>query len=230
MTLGELRLRLRERLDDNVAPYLWSDAELNSFLNQAVDEACVRARLIVDSTSAEVTPIAITAGVNQYPIHRSVFYIDRIYDTGSKCEVLKAGHDDLDERYPQWLDAEGSPAKFMLDLNFYHVPGDEEHTHKLTLFPKPDVDTTLQLTVFRLPLEPMASDGDTPELPSFFHPDLLHWACHLALLKQDADTDSASRSERYALKFETAFGPKPDASMVEFRRKKRPKRVIARWL
>ena len=180
MTLGELRSALRSRLADVSPDYLWSDAELNSFLNQATDEACIRARLIVDSTSVVVTSIAVAAGVNQYPIHKSVFFIDRAFDLGSKRELTKIGHDEMDEKFLKWPDDTGIPTRFLLDMNYYHVPGAEEHTHKMTIYPTPLASSTIQLTVFRLPLEAMESDGDTPEIPTHLHPDLLHWACHLA--------------------------------------------------
>lgn len=230
MNLGELRLALRSRLDDTIVEYLWSDSELNRYLNEATNEACLRARLLVDSTSAAVTPITVTAGVSQYPVHKSVFYIDRVFHTGSKRELQKIGHDELDEKFMKWPDDNGVPTKFLMDMNYYHVPGEDDHTHRLTIYPTPLENSTLQLTVFRLPLEAMESDGDVPELPPHAHADLLHWACHLAYLKRDTDTENLGRAQMYAQLFEQSFGPKPDAYITEYRRKKRAKRVIARWL
>jgi len=95
MTLGELRAALRSRLDDTTRDYLWSDAELNAYLNQAVDEACLRAQLGLDSTTSVATSIAAQAGVSKYPLHASVIYVERVQDTSSgivRIPVKSATH------------------------------------------------------------------------------------------------------------------------------------------
>lgn len=229
MTLGELRTALRWRLDDSAAPYLWPDEELNSYINQAVDEACFRARLNIDSSSAAVTPVVVTAGVAEYALHSSIIDVLRVWDNVDNHKLIKTGFDELDQLYPSWPSHEGPLMKYVLDLNYYHATGDEDQTHRLTIYPKPAKDTTLSLTVYRLPLEPMASDGDVPEIPRQYHSDLLHWAAHLAYLKRDADTSDPNKARDAMQLFEIAFGEKPGAVILEHRRKYGARRVISRW-
>jgi hypothetical protein len=63
MTGQELVAALREsRLDDTAPPYLWSDTELLRFLNYAEVQACRRAHLIIDWTTANDSGTAATAG------------------------------------------------------------------------------------------------------------------------------------------------------------------------
>ena len=63
MTGKELVLALREsRLDDVAPPYLWPDAELLRYLNYAEVQACRRAQLIIDWTTASDAGTAATAG------------------------------------------------------------------------------------------------------------------------------------------------------------------------
>lgn len=230
MTLGELRLALRARIDDTLPDYLWSDAELNSFINQATDEACIRARLNVDSTSPAVTSIVVTAGVSKYPLHKSIFYVDRVFDNGMVRELVRTSHQDLDEKFIKWPTHTAAPTHFLLDMNYYHATGEAEQTHLLTIYPIPVANSTISLTVFRLPLVAMSLDTDIPEVPAYLHADLLHWAAHLAYLKRDTDTEDLGRSTMYTDLFEKAFGAKQDARITEFRRKTRPKRVVPRWL
>lgn len=72
MTLDELRALCRSLADDTVAPYLWSDAEWDQFLNEAEREACIRARLIEDDSTAAVTRVVITTARRRYPLHPSI--------------------------------------------------------------------------------------------------------------------------------------------------------------
>ncbi len=53
MTGQELVTHLRESvLDDNTTPYLWTDSELLRYLNYSEVQACRRAHLIIDGTTA----------------------------------------------------------------------------------------------------------------------------------------------------------------------------------
>lgn len=61
MTLTQLISLARTFLRDKREPYFWTDEELTEFLNSAVEEACVRARLL-ESTLI----IPVTAGDDAY--------------------------------------------------------------------------------------------------------------------------------------------------------------------
>ena len=53
MNVGQFIERFRRDRKDEASPYLWSDAEIaDDYLNDAVEEACQRADLIEDATSA----------------------------------------------------------------------------------------------------------------------------------------------------------------------------------
>lgn len=63
MTGQELVTHLRESiLDDAAPPYLWQDTELLRYLNYAEVQACRRAHLIIDGTTANDNGTAATAG------------------------------------------------------------------------------------------------------------------------------------------------------------------------
>ena len=53
MTLAQLIAQFRREADDAVAHYLFSDAAVTDWLNEAVDEACVRSLLIHDVSARQ---------------------------------------------------------------------------------------------------------------------------------------------------------------------------------
>jgi hypothetical protein len=68
MNILDLRAAARLRLEDTVGPpYLWDDAELDGYINQAEREACERAKLIEDDSpllaAVAVTGIVRTTGL-----------------------------------------------------------------------------------------------------------------------------------------------------------------------
>lgn len=92
-TLSQLIEECREELDDDVAPYLWSDAVLTRHLNEAVEEACIRARLLVESGRPEICHINLEPGRADYTLIG-----DRVfYSNSSSCGVL-----DIDLQVHSW--------------------------------------------------------------------------------------------------------------------------------
>jgi hypothetical protein len=67
MTLAQLLSLARIRLRDHLTPYFWDDATLTEFINSAVNEACLRARLLRSNVTLAVTP-----GVDTYVIPYTV--------------------------------------------------------------------------------------------------------------------------------------------------------------
>lgn len=228
MNLGELRTAARLRLDDTEQDYLWSDDELNSFINEAVNEACIRARLNIDSTTPDVAEVNVIADTSQYELHDSVFFIERAYLETTKRALSKTSFHELDLMDPAWQDNTGDPTHYIMDVD--HFTTDGALSNRLTLYPSPVKDEVLRLTTYRLPLEDMVLDADEPEIPRFHHSYLVDWACFRAYAKQDADTLSVDRALRFEQEFERRFGPRPEARRIEWQRKQRPKRVISRWL
>ena len=228
MDLAAIRTTTRQRLDDAVGPsYLWSDAELDEFANEAVTEACIRARLNTDSSS-EAAKVNVIAGIAAYPLHASVLFIERAYLDTSAIALSKTSFHELDELSGTWPTESGTPTQYIQDMDHASAAGTLEN--RLTLYPIPTVTETLSLTVYRLPMVEMSSDGDEPEIPPHLHLNLVDWMCHRAYMKGDADTLDTGKALVFERRFEKRFGPRPSARLVEWRRKQRPKRVTGRWL
>ncbi len=125
MTGKELIANLRESiLDDAAPPYLWSDTELLRFLNYAEVQACRRAHLIIDGTTANDNGTAATAGTfGQKPlctltlIAGQAFYLlsPKILQI-KRCQLRSmayplngpVSYSDMDERLSGWLGTSGT--------------------------------------------------------------------------------------------------------------------------
>lgn len=202
MTLGELICALRtERLDDTAEPFGWSDDELTAYLNDAQDEACRRARLLIDSSTAAICSIAITATKTLYALDPRVIFVRRAKLASRSKPLRFSSYLDLDEQCPGWEDRTGTVEILVTDFE----------TGKLRTYRTPTGADTLKLTVVRTALAPMATGDDEPEIAPRFHRSLIEWACYRAYSKQDVDALDAKKAERALAEFEREFGPKSPA-------------------
>lgn len=71
MNLAAIRKEARYRLKDNGKPHFWPDEWLDSYINEAEQEACIRARLIEDDSS-EAARLDISTDEKRYVLHQSV--------------------------------------------------------------------------------------------------------------------------------------------------------------
>lgn len=207
MTLSELIAQLRIELDDTEEDYLWSDAELTRYLNEAEKEACRRARLIIDSSNVEVTVIDVDAGDPVCDVDPRVIRILEAVPTWDNRPLRRTTMQELNLQEPTWRDrVDARPQHYIADYA----------TNQIRIFPIPSVTGQLRLRVYRIPLEDMAAEVDEPEIKPMYHEKLIHWAKHRAYLKKDADTlDKQASAEALAM-FEAEFGTAKSAWSEEF--------------
>ena len=62
MELRELIRRFRVESNDKVVPYFIEDDDVIAWLNDAVNEACIRGRLLYESQNNDVCKIAVLTG------------------------------------------------------------------------------------------------------------------------------------------------------------------------
>lgn len=231
MNLGDIRGEARILLDDTVPDgngnYLWSDAELNLYINKAVDEAAERAFLIVDSTTPECCRIAVTAGNATYPVHDSVLRIERVYDSTNQQVLSDTDFRTLDDSGQLWDTVTNKPTHYIFGINHYGL--DDDNNHTITLYPVPNAGLTLNLTVFRTTIDNLITDFDIPEIPGRRHFDLIDWVLSLAYMKRDVDTFDPNKSAQHADKFAQNFGIKKSARWNELHRSQRRIRTRAAY-
>lgn len=194
MTLGELIARCRSEAADVTDPYLWSNQEWTAWLNEAENEACIRARLIED----EDIVAAVTAGDAHIAIPPRAFAVTRgaIAGVGNLDLVDRHGLDLSESR--NWQEETGDPRKAYRSGN------------TLRLFPIPTADGTAVITAFCTPDRQMDDDDDAPQIDARMHHYLVEWALRRAYRKPDVDTFDPAAADRHEAEFTSVFGPRPD--------------------
>ena len=223
MKVADFITEFRETVADNAEPFFWSSEIIVRYLNEAVQEACERAKLIEDRSTPAVCSITLQAGVSTYNLHPSVFEIKRLSFRGRPLDETSTEALDCDS--PGWENRSGQPRVFV----FEQASGGQPP--KLRLVPMPTATDTIALTVYRGALKPLSADIDTgkPEIPERFHERLMDWVLHRAYLKQDADTFDPNKAAVSLGLFVQSFGARPDANVQRKQRDRRPPLVRSNW-
>lgn len=207
-TLRQLIEDCREDLDDEVGPFLWSDELLTKHLNEAVEEACIRARLLVESSRADICRIALKAGQAEYLLHPSIIVIRRVVLGDAQGRPLvRTTSAALDGVCRDWRSEAGRPEYLVRD----------RQSRTITLSPIPSEPSELMLTVWRAPAadEVMEGDDDEPVIDAIHHRKLVHWACGRAFMKKDVERSSPQEAAMQMGVFEEYFGPRPTARALQ---------------
>ena len=219
MNLREIRAQVREWLDDDRQPYLWSDMALNSYVNQAVTEAVIRVEGIKDDSTTAICTIAVTTPTAEYTLDSRILEVTRAKLASQSRKLNETSIWDLDTNVAFW---ETYPAS---TTTHYYA---DTTLNKIRLFPAPSTNDTLSLMVLRLPLTDLVTETDTPELEVRHHPGLAHWACFLAYQKRDADANDMAKSAHHDKEFTRWVGPKKDVRDQDFTRFFVPRQVRRR--
>jgi hypothetical protein len=208
-----LRTEFRILSDDTAAPFLWDDAYVTLIANDAVKEAAERALLIEEDDNDNVCAIPAVAGTATYDLHPSIIKVRSVtwegkFLTGTAREVLN-------ERHPEgWTALTGTPCEFI-----------DPQEKVLTLFRRPVLDGAVRLSVYRRPLEPLAEDGDVPELHERHHRGLLDWMLSLAYSRRDSDAYDPKLAATHDAAFTARFGVRLDANVLRQQRARRSNTV-----
>lgn len=206
MNLEALIAQFRVDADDKEVAYFWSDESVTGWLNEAEEEAAIRANLLYDTTTADVCQIATTANTATYPLHPAITEIGyaQFVPTSDATRVAILTQKDrleLDRVNPRWRQDTGEPRYFVQDDT------------TLTLHPRPSEDGALTLEAFRLPLEPMVVESDEPEISQAHHRHLVDWALFRAFSLPHAETMDPKRAGDAEERFTAHFGHRVDADM-----------------
>lgn len=209
MNLKELRDACRQMLDDQVAPYLWSDDTLTRFLNNAVREVCFRARMLRADPRSLPSLCSITVDPSaggRFLLDPSIIAIRSGSLSDGAQPLWAVSSHDMDDREPGW-DAgrveTGEPYYMVMDL--------EQKGVQLWPVPPPGTPVTVLLRAWRVPIasELMKQDDDEPVVILPDPEELKHWVAHEAYLIKDADTYDPASADRHLGYFEARFGARP---------------------
>lgn len=186
--MSTLTDRLRaEIIDDAVAPYLWSDAELALFERESVIEACKRAPLVTG-----VTTITVVAGASEYTLDPTVWQILQAKIDGQTSALEQTTFDALVMSVGSgWAVVEGAPQRYV------------RRNNTITLYPKPLANSSLLIKSTLIPDE----DFDPNEsLGAEYLHGLLYYMAYRCFTKRDADTHNPQAADEYLNRFNAFFG------------------------
>lgn len=200
MKLRELIELFRQEVDDLTEPQLWSDAEVIDYANDAQNEACRRARLLVDSSTTAIVQLAYTTS-GLLTLDPRVLFVRRARLAGQR-PLTRKNMQDMESLDPYWQDRSAStPLVFIPDYE----------TGKLLIWPPPLVAGTVLMTVVRDPLAEMSSDQNVPEVAARYHRSLRFWMMVRAYGKQDSEANDPKKMAEAMAMFEQEFGKKSSA-------------------
>lgn len=191
MTTDELLAVFRTETTDAVAPYFWADPLLYTYMNDAQKMFCRLTEGIEDSSTTDVCRLSVEAGTEWYPLSKLILKVREATDmtTGRPYDVVNA--EKASEQGILFRGQTGPLRAFVTGLE----------KSKLRAWPKPNADTTVELRVFRLPLENITGEDQDFEIDEQHHLALLLWMKHRAYGVEDADVFDRFKSEEYEQKF-----------------------------
>ena len=223
MTLQELLTLLREsilndRSDrvDGSSDYLWTDATLVSYINEAQRRFAVRSLVLRDASTSGLTQVTLVAGQAIYPLHEDVLAVLSAKPANLEADLTRVGHAVLAAyRAPtdQWIDPTGYtglPAgpslAYSTDEGLSADANDSFGVVTLRVYPTPTAQQAgevIKLRVVRKPVRLTIDNLDAvPEIPEDHHIEMLDWAAYLALRIVDDDAGAPKRAVEFAQSFE----------------------------
>lgn len=202
MTLTELITRYRNDTSDLVAPYLCDDTDITAYANEAVHQACRRAKLLIDSTTTAQCRITLIANQSVYPLDAKVLEVRsaRVEGRGYPLDLITERT--LEQYKPGWMSEVGTIKAAVTDLNarsirFYRTPD----AAQILLTPY------AWMNVVRLPLTDMTTGTNVPEIAAHHHLGLVNWMKFRAYSSGDPDLIRADLAGKHYELFEAEFGP-----------------------
>lgn len=207
MDTTELKDEFRRRMRDETAPYLWSDAEVYSYMDRAQIDFCRYAHAISDSRS-NITALTLESGTAFYALHPSIRRIKRAVRESDGRTVTIANIENLDN-LPSVANAPTGVVQQLL------LGADNDYVR---CYPTPSAAETIRLYVHRLPITTIDSDGQNLEIQAQHHMTLLDGMSAYAHLKQDAETYDRGRSDTFMREFrEQCDQAKRERELLEHR-------------
>lgn len=207
---------VRRTIDDRVEPYLVEDDVIVDYLNEAVQEACVRGRLLHRIRQV----VMVEAGEDTFKLPSGIYEIENIICHGKRLTLLsrKTGGDEH-HRYHHGVGGKIPSHALQLD-------------NEVRIYPTPDRTIRLSVDGYAVPVndELMEDESDEPILNPIHHRKLVHWVVHKLFEIPDTEIFDPEKSVRALSEFMDYFGGSPDSDLRRITREDRPHTVQPFWV
>jgi hypothetical protein len=218
MEVTELLDLFRLETDDLAEPYLWSDQEFITYLNDAQDTLVRRTGGLSDSSSP-ITKITFKTNDVLIKYDERILRIKSAKDDQNRRITVR----NIDNFEQDMSDDYGNMTNAGLDDGRtgpvrYLITDVEED--KIRLYPLPEADGFLHLYVSRRPYHEITNIDSPLEIKGQHHLALLYWVKYKAYLKQDVETfDQAKATEMRAFFEDYAVQARKEKSGREDRKR-----------
>ena len=228
MLVSELYDLFRSDLDDAAQPYLWTDAEVYLYMDDAYKQFVKRIGGISDETSA-LTLVDVVPGQSYAEVSPRILKFELATLVSNQNTLKIVNKQDMNNIvYADYgttrAVSSNSPGRVL-----FVVVGIERTARagKVKWVQQPIVADSVQFSVKRLPLDDISEtmqDFDFYEIQDHHHQHLLAWMKHRAYGKQDAESFDKSRRDEYRQEF---VGYCEEAMEEAARYTSKPTRVVA---
>ena len=188
MDATELRDLFRAEMSDAVLPYLISDLQVYTYLDDAQKQFCRWTEGIEDGRSFT---LAVVPTVEWYDTDKSILKLRRAVNTATGRPLTLINPEKIEDRGIRFDGRTGVLSTL--------VVGIEPHT--VRAWPLPNAAATVALEVFRLPKT--IGTGDELEIDTQHHINLLLWAKHRAYGIEDSEVFNGKRAQEFEQRFRT---------------------------
>jgi hypothetical protein len=204
MNTTELKDQFRSEVFDTAAPYLWSDALIYTYIDDAQKQFCRWTYGIEDARSFKLMIKA--DGTEWYAIDPAILKLRDAIDSATGNDVPLVAVEKMREKGMKFDGREGPLRALITGMEKGYV-----RAH-----PKPNTACVVELRTFRLPVDVVA--GDDFEIDAQHHINLLDWVKKRAYSIPDTDGQDPQKSAKH----EAAFVAYCAAAKVEQSRLRRP--------
>lgn len=192
MKLSAVLTEVRRVLQDNTAPYRYSDTYLLGFANQALKRMAV----LRPDLFAYIGTVTCTAGAVIQSAPADSIRIMEVFQVQDGNGVTEVNRDSLDETYPGWMnDAAGACVNWMR-----HV----RNPNRFFIYPKAPAGQVLVVEYSQAPPD-YAADADVALLPDAYFPVVVDGTIFLAE-SVDNEHVNSNRAQLFQQTFTQALG------------------------
>ena len=192
MKLSAVLTEVRRVLQDNTAPYRYSDAYLLGFANQALKRMAV----LRPDLFAYIGTVTCTANAVIQSAPADSIRVMEVFQVQGGNGVTEVNRDSLDETYPGWMnDAAGACVNWMR-----HV----RNPNRFFIYPKAPAGQVLVVEYSQAPPD-YAADADVALLPDAYFPVVVDGTIFLAE-SVDNEHVNSNRAQLFQQTFTQALG------------------------
>jgi hypothetical protein len=197
MNLGEIRTVISSQLAATVgkdAKKYWPNADLNEYIQDAVNVFCRKTRIIRDSLTTKVCILTVPIGDQHLLLNPLILPggIERVKASWRTEPLIQTTTDEVTELQPSWETDTGQADLWFTDYSKGYLSLNRAATEA----------GTIRLTVRRMPISPLTDDKDVPEINPEYISMLSDYVLYRAFSKQDSEVYNPDKANHHLALFQ----------------------------